>query len=330
MNHPDKQSNPGVTWQVVDSDTAGQRLDNFLMAQLKGVPRSLVYRLIRSGQVRVNSGRCQARYRLQAGDRVRVPPVTRRPTAEVIAPPEGLDWLAKRIIFEDQRLLVLDKPAGLAVHGGSSVNLGAIEALRVLRPELASAELVHRLDRATSGCLLIARRRSALRALHALLRAGEVEKRYLALVRGRWPGRMTHVDVPLLTRRGAAGDTRVHVDEAGKRALSRFKVLEYFGDHASLVEVSLPTGRMHQIRVHAAHAGHPVAGDPRYGDRDWNAQLAENGLHRMFLHAAAVAFRWPEEDEPFSVSAPLPQELDAVLTALRTRFTQRKGNVQRS
>lgn len=305
---------------MVDSDTAGQRLDNFLMARLKGVPRSLVYRLIRSGQVRVNSGRCQARYRLQTGDRVRVPPVTRRPATELITPPEGLDWLAQRIIFEDERLLVLDKPAGLAVHGGSSVNLGAIEALRVLRPELANAELVHRLDRATSGCLLIARRRSTLRDLHALLRAGAVDKRYVALVRGAWPRGKSSVDVPLLTRRGPAGATRVHADESGKRALSRFRVLEHFGDYASLVEVSLPTGRMHQIRVHAAHAGHPVAGDTRYGDRAWNAELAQYGLHRMFLHAETVSFRWPGDDEPFSVSAAVPEELAVVLVPLRARL----------
>ncbi len=317
MNHPDKPSNPGVTYREVDADTAGQRLDNFLIAHLKGVPRTLVYRLIRSGQVRVNSGRSQAGYRVQAGDRIRVPPVAQRQPAAVVVPREGLGWLAERIIHEDGRLLVLDKPAGLAVHGGSSINLGAIEALRVLRPDLAGAELVHRLDRATSGCLLIAKRRPALRELHVLLREGTVDKRYLALVRGVWPQRRREVDAPLLTRRNAAGETRVVVDDTGKTALSRFEVLETFGDLATLVRVSLPTGRMHQIRVHAAHVGHPVAGDTRYGDHDWNARLIRLGLNRMFLHASAVSFRWPESGEQFAIGAPLPRELLQLLDRLR-------------
>ncbi len=317
MNHPDKPTNPGVTYREVDTDTAGQRLDNFLIAHLKGVPRTLVYRLIRSGQVRVNSGRSQASYRVQAGDRIRVPPVVRRQPTAVTAPPEGLGWLTQCIIHEDERLLVLDKPAGLAVHGGSSINLGAIEALRVLRPELAGAELVHRLDRATSGCLLIAKRRPVLRQLHSLLRDGAMEKRYLALVRGVWPQGRREVDLPLLTRRNAAGDTRVVVDDTGKTALSRFEVLETYDDHATLVRVSLPTGRMHQIRVHAAHVGHPVAGDTRYGDHDWNTRLTRLGLSRMFLHASAVSFRWPDSGERFAIGAPLPQALLQLLDRLR-------------
>lgn len=302
--------------EQIEEASAGQRLDNFLLGTLKGVPRSHVYRLIRSGQVRVNSGRSTPSYRLKVGDRVRVPPVARQST-----PPRPLDggyeWLAGRIVHEDARLIVLDKPAGLAVHGGSGVSLGAIEGLRALRPELKQLELVHRLDRATSGCLLVAKRRSALRALHALLREGRVEKRYLALVQGRWPQAVTNVDVPLTTRR-QTGEARVEVDPAGKPALTSFHLLETFGSLASLVEVSTATGRTHQIRVHAAHLGHPLAGDERYGDPQFNDRLNELGLRRMFLHAHAIAFRWPDDDEEFSVSVPLPAELKQVLDRLES------------
>lgn len=299
----------------MEAELAGQRLDNFLLGALKGVPRSHVYRLIRSGQVRVNSGRASPGYRLQAGDRVRVPPVATR-AAPVLPQGATLDWLAQRIVFEDARLLVVDKPAGLAVHGGGAVSLGCIEALRLLRPQAKGLELAHRLDRATSGCLLVAKRRSALRALHALLRAGAVEKRYLALVKGRWRPEVTAVDVPLSKRQGD-GEARVRVDTAGKAARSSFRLLEHFGRVASLVEVSIATGRTHQIRVHAAHLGHPVAGDERYGDPEFNALLRQrHGLNRMFLHAHAIAFVWPDTGEEFSVSVPLPAELRAVLSSL--------------
>lgn len=296
---------------------AGQRLDNYLLGALKGVPRSHVYRLIRSGQVRVNSGRVTPKHRLKAGDRVRVPPVAMRAPAPS-SPGPSLDWLAERIVFEDQRLLVLDKPAGLAVHGGTGVALGCIEALRALRPEIKELELVHRIDRATSGCLLVAKRRSALRTLHALLRDGEVEKRYLTLVRGRWREPVAEVSAPLVTKRGA-GESRVRVATGGKAASSSFRLLETVGHAASLLEVSIATGRTHQIRVHAAHLGHPVAGDDRYGDREFNDSLRRFGLRRMFLHSHSVAFVWPESGEEFSISVPLPGELEAVLTALRAR-----------
>ncbi len=302
----------------IDAERAGQRLDNYLLGELKGVPRSHVYRLIRSGQVRVNSGRTSPSYRLQAGDRVRVPPVGVRPPAEPAATADRLIWLAERIIHEDTKLLVLDKPAGLAVHGGSSVSLGCIEALRLLRPQSKDLELAHRLDRGTSGCLLLAKRRSALRVLHALLREGEVDKRYLALVQGRWPDGNSEIDAPLVTRR-VGGEARVKVDKAGKEARSTFRVVDRFGKTASLVEVSIDTGRTHQIRVHAAHAGHPVAGDERYGDEDFNEYLKSFGLTRMFLHAHALAFDWPDTGEPFAASAPLPAELKAVLTALEAK-----------
>jgi len=307
-----------VRHREIDAERAGQRLDNYLLGELKGVPRSHVYRLIRSGQVRVNSGRTDPSYRLRAGDRVRVPPVGLRPAARQTLTPDGFGWLAERILYEDSRILVLDKPAGLAVHGGSGVSLGCIEALRLLRPESKDLELAHRLDRGTSGCLLLAKRRSALRVLHELLREGQVDKRYLALVKGHWPDSTRAIDAPLVTRR-VGGEARVKVDESGKEARSTFRVVDRFGKTASLLEVAIDTGRTHQIRVHAAHAGHPVAGDERYGDKDFDEYLKSFGLNRMFLHAHSLSFDWPETGEPFNASSPLPAELNAVLTALEAK-----------
>jgi 23S rRNA pseudouridine955/2504/2580 synthase len=307
-----------VRHREIDAERAGQRLDNYLLGELKGVPRSHVYRLIRSGQVRVNSGRTNPSYRLQAGDRVRVPPVGVRPAAPATATPDRLEWLGERILYEDNRILVLDKPAGMAVHGGSSVSLGCIEALRLLRPEAKDLELAHRLDRGTSGCLLLAKRRGALRVLHELLRESKVDKRYLALVKGRWPEGTTEIDAPLVTRR-VSGEARVKVDESGKEARSSFRLVDHYGKTASLLEVSIETGRTHQIRVHAAHAGHPVAGDERYGDKDFDEYLKSFGLTRMFLHAHSLSFDWPDTAEPFSASAPLPEDLRSVLTALEAK-----------
>jgi 23S rRNA pseudouridine955/2504/2580 synthase len=310
-------------------DYAGQRLDNFLLGALKGVPRSHVYRLIRSGQVRVNSGRATPGYRLRAGDRVRIPPVAERAADAPVATAENLAWLEHHVIFEDARVLVLDKPAGLAVHGGSSVSLGAIEALRLLRPDCKDLELAHRLDRGTSGCLLLAKKRSTLRVLHELLREGRVAKRYLALVKGRWPTEGTaEIDAPLVTRR-VGGEARVKVDEEGKEARSSFRLLDRFGTTASLLEVAIATGRTHQIRVHAAHVGHPVAGDDRYGDRDFDAYLKGFGLQRMFLHAHSLSFEWPESGEPFDASAPLPADLKSVLTALAVNNAARAKDRRR-
>jgi 23S rRNA pseudouridine955/2504/2580 synthase len=307
-----------VRHQDIDAERAGQRLDNYLLGELKGVPRSHVYRLIRSGQVRVNSGRTTPSYRLQEGDRVRVPPVGQRPAAVPVATPDRLDWLAERIIYEDARILVIDKPAGLAVHGGSSISLGLIEALRLLRPTAKDLELAHRLDRGTSGCLLLAKRRSTLRVLHELLREGQIDKRYLTLVKGRWADGNNEIDAPLVTRR-VGGEARVKVDPSGKEARSTFRPLDRFGKTATLLEVSIDTGRTHQIRVHAAHAGHPVAGDERYGDKDFNDYLKSFGLTRMFLHAHSLSFDWPDSGEPFTASTPLPDDLKAVLTALEIK-----------
>ncbi len=231
---------------------------------------------------------------------------------------EGLQWLERHVLYEDSRILVLDKPAGMAVHSGSGVSIGCIEALRCLRPKLPGMDLVHRLDRDTSGCLLVAKRRSALRTLHSLLREGGMEKRYLALVMGNWQHGARTVDLPLLRERGNGG-AFVRVAEDGKPAESRFRVVEFYGRDATLVEVTIPTGRTHQIRVHAAYMGHPIAGDSRYGDEVFNERMQRIGLQRMFLHAHAISFTWPGSDEPFMVSAPLPGDLRDVQQRLQQR-----------
>lgn len=308
-------SRPSVELLQISEDAAGQRLDNFLLARLKGVPKSHVYRLLRKGEVRVNKGRVKPEYRLEAGDVVRLPPV-RRPEPGA-TPARGRSAgvrLETRIIHEDDRLIVLDKPSGIAVHGGSGLSHGVIEALRAARPEAPYLELVHRLDRETSGCLLIAKRRSMLRALHELLRAGRVEKRYLALVKGRWElGQVRLEDRLRKSIRG--GERMVTVDESGKTAASIFRPVE-IGSAASLLEVRIMTGRTHQIRVQAAEAGHPLAGDERYGDREYNRKMKALGLDRLFLHAASVGWEDPVSGEWRMFSAPLPDDLGEVLSRL--------------
>jgi 23S rRNA pseudouridine955/2504/2580 synthase len=297
---------------------AGQRLDNFLLRELSGIPRSRVYRLLRRGEVRVNGKRKQADYRLVAEDEVRLPPLREAPVRDEgprRVPDALLETVRQAIVHEDARLLVLNKPAGLAVHGGSGLAFGAIEALRALRPE-ESLELAHRLDRDTSGCLLVARTRAALRTVHALLREGEVEKHYAALLAGRWRlGRKT-IDAPVLTHARQGGERMVRVHREGKIAISVFAPVAQLRDLATLMDVSIQTGRTHQIRVHAAFAGHPVAGDEKYGDREFNARLRTLGLRRMFLHASSIAFRWPESGSEFRAEAPLPVELASVLVKL--------------
>jgi 23S rRNA pseudouridine955/2504/2580 synthase len=296
-------------------ESAGQRLDNFLLRELAGVPRSRVYRLLRKGEVRVNGRRKTADYRLAEDDEVRLPPLREAPPREPGRVPDALlESVRRAIVHEDARLLVLDKPAGLAVHGGSGLAFGLIEALRALRPD-ETLELVHRLDRETSGCLLVARTRAALRSAHALLREGTVEKHYLALVAGRWRlGRKT-IDAPVLTDARQGGERVVRVHRAGKVAVSVFAPVAQHGGVATLMDVAIRTGRTHQIRVHAAFAGHPVAGDQKYGDRDANARLRALGLRRMFLHASSVSFRWPDGDD-FRAEAPLPAELAEFLDRL--------------
>jgi 23S rRNA pseudouridine955/2504/2580 synthase len=308
---------PAVELVRISEDLAGQRLDNFLMSRLKGVPKSHVYRLLRKGEVRVNKGRAKPDYRLAAGDEVRLPPVRRpepgAPTARGRS--AGLE-LESRILHEDDRLIVLDKPTGLAVHGGSGLSHGVIEALRAARPDAPYLELVHRLDRETSCCLLVAKRRSMLRALHELLREGRVEKRYLALVKGRWElGQVRLEDRLRKTMRG--GERMVTVDDTGKTAASIFRPVE-IGAAASLLEVRIMTGRTHQIRVQAAEAGHPLAGDERYGDRDYNRRMKELGLGRLFLRAASVGGEDPTSGEWRIFSTPLPEDLREILSNLET------------
>jgi len=299
----------------VSPEEAGQRLDNFVRKRLGDVPRSRIYRVIRKGEVRVNGRRAGPATRLNAQDRIRLPPVRVLPAATPKVPAAGLlSRIRDAVIYEDRHLLVLDKPAGVAVHGGSGVSAGVIEALRALRPE-ESLELVHRLDRDTSGCLLVARDAATLRTLHALLREEGFEKRYLALLKGKWDLGEKRIAVPLRTDTRVGGERTVRADASGKPSTSRFRPVQFLGRIATLVEVDLDTGRTHQIRVHAAHAGHPVAGDEKYGDGDFNRALRALGLTRMFLHASSVGFTWPR-GAPFSVNTPLPAELAAVLEKL--------------
>lgn len=311
-----KKISPSVVFYEATPDDAGQRIDNFLLRHLKGAPKSLIYRILRKGEVRVNKGRVKAVYRLQAGDRVRIPPVRLDPS-EPRKPSAGLKArLDDTILYEDERIIVINKPSGMAVHGGSGINAGVIEALRALRPDESRLELVHRLDRDTSGCLLISKKPAALRALHELIRKNRVDKRYLALLAGSWRKGTRQVDVPLLKNTRQGGERMVRVDPDGKPAETRYRRLERYTE-STLVEVELITGRTHQIRVHSAWLGSPVLGDSKYGDEAANRQMREQGLKRLFLHAHQIRFRWPGEKRDMMIEAPLPEELQAVLAKLK-------------
>ena len=301
----------------VPEDREGQRLDNFLLGQLKGAPRSLVYKLVRSGQVRVNGGRAKADRKLESGDEVRIPPLRLPEPGEKPTPPQGfMNALAAAIVFEDARLLALNKPSGVASHGGSGISFGAIETLRASRPG-HTLELVHRLDRDTSGLLIVAKKRSALTEMQALMREeGGIAKRYLALLSGRMPDGVMSVDAALHVGLRQGGERHVQVNTAGKPSLSHFRVLERRGGQ-SYCEVRIATGRTHQIRVHAQHIGHPVAGDDKYGDPAVNKRLREQaGLKRMFLHAATLEFALDGGKTPYLLNAPLAPELLDVLDRL--------------
>jgi len=306
---------PAVQWVDISAEQAGQRIDNFLLRALKGVPKSRIYRLLRKGEVRVNKGRIRAEYRLKAGDQVRIPPVRVAETRPATPGSHALQRLNNAIIYEDERLLVLDKPSGMAVHGGSGLSYGVIEGLRALRPGAPYLELVHRLDRETSGCLMIAKKRSELRTLHELLRRGGVQKRYLLLAAGDWSHGPRQVDAALKKNQLSGGERLVRIDPNGKSALTRFRCLETFSG-TSLVEAELETGRTHQIRVHATSAGHPLAGDEKYGDPVFNRRMRELGLKRLFLHAHYLAFEDVERDRSFEVSAPLGADLRAAIQQL--------------
>jgi 23S rRNA pseudouridine955/2504/2580 synthase len=307
-----KDRTKGVQHVEIGANRDGQRVDNALAALLKGVPRSLIYRLVRKGQVRVNGKRVKPDTRLTAGDTLRVPPVRVAERDESAPPPGRARALNEAVIFEDKHFLVIDKPSGIASHGGSGVDFGAIELLRAARPD-ETLELVHRLDRETSGVLVLARTRAGLTGLQALIREGKTTKQYLALLTGRPARAKFDVNVPLRKSVLQGGERMVRVTEGGKPSLSFFRQVERYAD-ASLMEVTLDTGRTHQIRVHAAHVGHPVAGDTKYGEREVNQRYRELGLKRLFLHAAHFAFEFG--GKAYGFSAPLPPELHAVLDAL--------------
>jgi len=303
---------PGVRHERIDEQGVGQRIDNFLLRLCKGVPKSHVYRLLRSGQVRVNGGRVGPTYRLAEGDELRIPPVRIAQPERNAPAPAGKPL---PVIFEDDALLVVDKPAGKAVHGGSGVSFGVIEQLRSQRPQARLLELAHRIDRETSGLLIVAKRRSALKALHDMMREGRVEKHYLALVAGRWNNRLQHVKDPLLKFLTPEGERRVRVSPEGKSAHSVVRLVQRWKGF-SLLDVELMTGRTHQIRVHLAHLGFPLCGDDKYGDFAHNKVLDGMGLKRMFLHATRLAFDHPSSGERIELESGLPDELRSFLERL--------------
>jgi len=303
-----------VRMLTISAEQAGQRIDNYLITLLKGVPKSRVYRILRKGEVRVNKGRIKPIYRLKEGDVVRVPPVRMEEKPAAIRPPDAqIERLEAAIIFEDKGLIVVNKPSGLAVHGGSGLSFGVIELLRASRPTAPYLELVHRLDRDTSGCLMIAKKRSYLRHLHEQLRADrQIRKHYRALVCGHWDLGKHHENAALSKVTHSSGERMMRVDEAGKQSHTLFKPISRF-KQASYVEIEIFTGRTHQIRVHAAHCGHPVAGDDKYGNAECNRELKKIGLKRLFLHAYRLEFTHPGSGQEMDVIAPLTDELSAVL-----------------
>jgi 23S rRNA pseudouridine955/2504/2580 synthase len=318
MNELSKES---VNWLTVGDDAAGQRVDNFLTRVLKGVPKSHIYRILRSGEVRVNKGRVGPDARLALGDVVRVPPVRTAAPAAVRPVASGTRKAVKvPILYEDDALIVVDKPAGLAVHGGSGIAAGLIEQMRAARPDARFLELVHRLDRDTSGAMLLAKKRSALVALHEQLREAAFDKRYVVLVRGRWRDEKRRVRLALTKFSTREGERRVRVEDDGAQdAETIFRRLGVWPDHdppLALLEAELLTGRTHQIRVHLAHLGFPLAGDDKYGDFAWNKALAREGLKRMFLHARQLTFTHPATGARMTLEAPLPKDLAAYVEQL--------------
>ncbi|MEM9208085.1 MAG: RluA family pseudouridine synthase [Pseudomonadota bacterium] len=290
----------------IDAEQAGQRIDNFLRRMLPGVPKGRIYRILRKGEVRVNGGRVKAEYRLLEDDEVRIPPVVVR--EEPVPPPAAaVQDIESRILYEDQRLLVVDKPSGVAVHGGSGVNHGVIERLRIARPACKDLSLAHRLDRETSGCLVLTKRRSALRRLHAQFRESQVEKNYFALVTGDWQHGDVVIDQPLLVNHRQGGERHVVVSPDGKPARTRVRLSRRFSG-CCLVQCVPETGRTHQIRVHLAHAGHPIVGDVRYGNAATNREFAKRGMNRLFLHAQSIAFPDDGGNERL-FTAPMPESL---------------------
>jgi 23S rRNA pseudouridine955/2504/2580 synthase len=312
-------SKDAVNWLAVGQDAEGQRVDNYLVKILKGVPKSHIYRIVRSGEVRVNRRKVAPDTRLAVGDHLRIPPIRASAGAAGRKASPARHLAVPPILFEDDALIALNKPAGLAVHGGSGISFGVIERLRQARPERAFLELVHRLDRDTSGVLLVAKKRAALTGLHAQLRDGAIDKRYAVLVRGKWRDAVRTVELPLSTFLAADGERRVRVDTQGRPARTIFRRFDEWREAdppMALLEAKLETGRTHQIRVHLTHLGYPLAGDDKYGDYAWNKLLARQGLKRMFLHASRIAFVHPVTSEPVVIEAPLAAELAAFVARL--------------
>ena len=314
----EKIVNPNVQFLTISDDEAGQRIDNYLLNKLKGVPKSLIYRIVRKGEVRINKGRIKPEYKLQAGDILRIPPVRilEKEQPQISNKLNKVNQLENQIIFEDDYLLAINKPSGIAVHGGSGLSFGVIEALRVLRPEARFLELVHRLDRDTSGILLIAKKRSVLRHLHEQLRIKTIQKGYLALVRGQWQSHCKVVQAPLLKNELSGGERIVRVSEQGKPSETRFSIEERY-IAATLIKASPITGRTHQIRVHTQYAGHPIALDDKYGDAEFDLQMRELGLDRLFLHASCLCFVHPKTGETLRLNAPLDGKMKNILQKLR-------------
>lgn len=311
-----------IQYFTVTKDASGQRLDNFLTSRLKGLPKSRLYRIIRKGELRINKKRVKPDYRLQEGDVIRMPPVRLAPRIEKKSLNIKLaELLEKSIIFEDKQFLVLNKPSGIAVHGGSGIHLGIIEAIRLLRPQLKFLELVHRLDRDTSGCLLIAKKSSVLKEFHELLRTGQIKKTYLALVSGHWPKSLRKVDAPLYKNQLQSGERIVRVQTEGKKSLTEFSVQQYYAESTLLSAMPI-TGRTHQIRVHTQFAKHPIIGDEKYGEKEFNKKMRQLGCKRLFLHASQLEFTLNPTAKTIVLTAKLPEDLNQVLKNLTSLSTQ--------
>lgn len=307
---------------IVSEDHASQRIDNFLIRELKKVPRELIYKLLRKKAIRVNEKRIKPEYRVQPNDVISLPPTLVIPTPKVESitglhgpSKQAMQTLEKNILHEDGNIIILNKPAGFASHGGSGISFGVIETMRHARPKLKNLELVHRLDRDTSGCLILAKKRSILKELHELLRQGKVKKIYTVLVKGKWRGKAQKVSAALRKNQLKSGERMVMIDANGKVAHTTFRPKKIF-PQASVMEVDLGTGRTHQIRVHAAYIDHPIAGDTKYGDKAFNAFMEKKGLKRLFLHASSLQFHLPSTKQNISVNAPLPEELNRTLATL--------------
>lgn len=310
------QTKTKVQYVKVEAEYVDQRIDNFLVTRLKGLPKSRIYRILRKGEIRVNKKRVQPSYRLQEGDEIRIPPVQLDDKPALPKPGKSLvDLLKQRILYEDKNLFIINKPSGVPVHGGTNVGIGVIEVFRTMYPKLPHLELAHRLDMDTSGCLILVKKRSVLKEIHGLLREGEISKIYQALTMGHWKSSELRVEAALQKNFLASGERIVRVNKEGKASITQFKVIKSFQD-ADLVEATLLTGRTHQIRVHAQHRSHPIAGDDKYGDKTFSKKMREFGLKRLFLHARSLDFSLPSTGQHISVTAPLDDDLQEVLRSL--------------